>query len=244
MVNIQLPDNDWAYLWQKLHNERGCAILLAGRGIQLKKFDQIRTATIHGDAEGVSAGVHAILSEGIPPAQILDNSLIPAMSEVGDLFEKGKFYIPEMLVSERAMKAAMEIIRPHLIEADVRPLGKVVLGTVHGDMHDIGKNLVGVMLEGLGFEVVDIGVDIPTQTFLDAVKEHDPDIVGISALLSTTMPMMKNLVEGLKQQDIEVRAKVMVGGAPVTQAYADEIGADLYAPDAGAASRVAKEAMV
>jgi 5-methyltetrahydrofolate--homocysteine methyltransferase len=165
------------------------------------------------------------------------------MTEVGQLFEDGEFFVPEMLIAARAMQAGVAILKPKLIEQDIKPLGKIVIGTVKGDLHDIGKNLVGMMLEGVGFEVIDLGTDVTPEKFVEAVKEHDAGFVGMSALLTTTMPAMKAALDALKDSGIRDNVKVMVGGAPVTQNYADEIGADLYAPDGPSAARKVKEAV-
>jgi 5-methyltetrahydrofolate--homocysteine methyltransferase len=163
------------------------------------------------------------------------------MEEVGRRFERGEFYVPEMLISARAMKSSLALLRPHLIAANVEAIGKVVIGTVQGDLHDIGKNLVGMMLEGVGFEVVDLGADVSPEKYVDAVKEHQPDLVACSALLTTTMPRMDNIITSLREAGLRDRVKVMIGGAPVTGKYATDIGADGYAPDAASAASRAKE---
>ncbi|HDN84570.1 MAG TPA: cobalamin-binding protein, partial [Candidatus Aerophobetes bacterium] len=160
---------------------------------------------------------------------------------VGDKFKKNEFYVPEVLIAARAMKAGMEIIRPLLTKKGVKGAGKIILGTVRGDLHDIGKNLVGMMLEGAGFEIIDLGVDVPPEKFVEAAREKGADIIGLSALLTTTMPGMKDVIEAIKSSDLKGKLKVMIGGAPVTQDYADEIGADGYAPDAASAVDKAKQ---
>ena len=176
----------------------------------------------------------------MPAGEILQEGLIAAMGEVGRLFESGEFFVPEMLVAARAMQAALEILRPHLVAEDVQPLGKVVIGTVQGDMHDIGKNLVSMMLEGAGFEVIDLGVDVKQEQMIAAIQQHQPDLIGMSALLTTTMPQMKSTIEALGVAGLRDSVKVMVGGAPLTHEYAEDIGADGYAADASQAAELAK----
>jgi len=185
--------------------------------------------------------VTAALEAGVSAADILNNACIAAMREVGRLFEEGEKFVPEMLISARAMKAGVNLLKPHLTQEDISVVGKVVVGTVRGDLHDIGKNLVHMMLEGTGFEVVDLGTDVAPEKFVGAVQEHEPDIVGMSALLTTTMPAMKTTIEALSEAGLRDRVKVLIGGAPVTQGFADEIGADGFAPDASSATRKAKE---
>ena len=189
---------------------------------------------------GVAEGVQAALDAGIPPGTILNDGLISAMAEVGRLFEEGEYFVPEMLIAARAMKAGLEILQPHLVDAGVEPLGKVAIGTVKGDLHDIGKNLVAMMLEGAGFEIVDLGVDVDADAFVGAVKEDGVDLIAMSALLTTTMPSMAKAITALQEADLRGSVKVIVGGAPVTDAYAKEIGADGYAPDASQAATLAK----
>jgi len=204
-------------------------------------LDNLRQGVIDGNAPGVQDSVKQAIGGSLPPDKILNEGLISAMSEVGRLFENGEYFVPEMLIAARAMKAGLELLRPHLAAANVRAIGKVVIGTVQGDLHDIGKNLVGMMLEGSGFEVIDLGVDVSPQKFVDAVKEHKPNLVGCSALLTTTMPKMKATLEALKEAGLRDGVKVMVGGAPLTDKYANEIGADVYAPDASSAATRAKQ---
>jgi len=184
--------------------------------------------------------VEELLNQGVSAEEILSQALIPAMDEVGELFQKGEYFIPEMLVSARAMQKSMEVLRPKLQEAGVQAQGKVVLGTVKGDLHDIGKNLVKMMLEGAGFEVIDLGVDAGPEKFVQAVKEHQPQLVGMSALLTTTMLSMKDTIEALKQAGVREQLKIMVGGAPVRQEFAEEIGADFYGKDATEAKDYAR----
>jgi 5-methyltetrahydrofolate--homocysteine methyltransferase len=203
-------------------------------------LDTLYQSVIKGDATGVTGGVQQALEAGHHPATILNQAMIAAMAEVGRRFEAQEYFVPEMLIAARAMKAGMVILKPHLLEADIKPVGKVVLGTVKGDLHDIGKNLVGMMLEGAGFEVIDLGVDVPPEQFAEAIREHQPRFVGMSALLTTTMPGMRMTIEALSEAGLRDHLTVMVGGAPVTQQFADEIGADLYARDAPAAANRAR----
>ncbi|HUW09192.1 MAG TPA: corrinoid protein [Anaerolineae bacterium] len=200
-------------------------------------YDAVRD----GDATEAAAQVKAALEGGVPAADILHDGCIAAMAEVGELFEQGEMFVPEMLIAARAMQRAMALLKPHLTEEEAASEGKVVVGTVAGDLHDIGKNLVGMMMEGAGFEVVDLGTDISPAAFVDAVREHAPDIIGMSALLTTTMPSMTATMEALTEAGLRDQVKVLVGGAPVTQAFADKVGADGFAPDASSAARKAKE---
>jgi 5-methyltetrahydrofolate--homocysteine methyltransferase len=204
-------------------------------------LQEIHAKVIAGDANGVSEQVQAALDAGEKAGDILNQAMISAMQEVGQRFENGECFVPEMLIAARAMQTGLAILRPHLVAADIKPLGKVIVGTVKGDLHDIGKNLVSMMMEGAGFDVVDLGVDIEAAKFVEAVKEHQPDIVALSALLTTTMPSMQQTIDALSEAGIRSQVKVMVGGAPVSQAYADEIGADFFASNAAAAANVAKE---
>jgi 5-methyltetrahydrofolate--homocysteine methyltransferase len=206
-------------------------------------LDTIYEAVLDGDAKGAAAAVEAALAAGESPQTILNDACIPAMAEVGALFEEGEKFVPEMLISARAMAAAMTILRPLLVAAGVKNVGKVVLGTVHGDLHDIGKNLVGMMLEGAGFEVIDLGTDVPPQKFVDAVKEHQPDIVGMSALLTTTTKAMPATLSALAEAGVRDQVKVIIGGAPITDDFAKRIGADGFAADAGSAAREARALM-
>lgn len=203
-------------------------------------IQEIREAVIEGQAKVVVPKVEQALAEGIKPNIILNDGLISAMAEVGKLFEEGEFFVPEMLIAARAMSAALELLKPHLVAQGVEPVGKVAIGTVKGDLHDIGKSLVAMMLEGAGFEIVDLGVDVSPEQFVNAVKDG-ATIVAMSALLTTTMPNMKTTIDAFENAGLREQAVIMVGGAPVTQAYADEIGADGYSPDASAAVRKAKE---
>jgi len=202
---------------------------------------QIAEDIIQGKAPQVGQLVQQAVDEGEDVQKILNESLLAGMSVVGDRFKKNEFYIPEVLIAARAMKEGMQILRPLLAEKNIKGAGTVVLGTVRGDLHDIGKNLVGMMLEGAGFEVVDLGVDVAPEKFIQVAEERNVDIAGLSALLTTTMPAMKDVISSLNKSNLRGKVKVMIGGAPVTQDYADEIEADGYAPDAASAVDKAKE---
>lgn len=203
-------------------------------------FEEIRQLVINGRDKDVVPKVQQALDEGHEPNAILNDALISAMAEVGQLFEEGEFFVPEMLIAARAMSAALGLLKPHLVAQGVEPVAKVAIGTVKGDRHDIGKSLVAMMLEGAGFEIEDLGVDVAPEKFVEAAR-GGAQIVAMSALLTTTMPNMKTTIEALVAADVREKVVVMVGGAPVTQAYANEIGADGYAADASAAARRAKE---
>jgi len=202
-------------------------------------LEEISTNLQAGQAQKVKDLVQQALDEGVEVEKILNEGLLAGMSVVGEKFKKNEVYVPEVLIAARAMHWGMEVLQPLLVDAGVEPIGKVVLGTVKGDLHDIGKNLVGMMLRGAGFEVIDVGIDVPPEKFVEAAKENNARIVACSALLTTTMPQMKSVVEAVKAAGID--SKVMIGGAPVTQDYADEISADGYAPDAASAADLAKE---
>ena len=203
-------------------------------------MEKLRDAILTGDAKAAHALTQEALAEGIEPMALINESMIPAMDEVGRLFEAEEYFVPELLLSARAMKAAMELLRPLLAATGARPAGKVVIGTVRGDLHDIGKNLVAVLLEGGGFEVIDLGADVPPQKFIEAIQQSDANIVGLSALLTVTMPMMKTIIDALAEAGLRDKVKVMVGGAPVTQQFADRIGADGYGESAIAAVTLAR----
>lgn len=202
---------------------------------------EIAENIIQGKAPQVKELVQKGVDEGQDVAKILNEGLLGGMSVVGDKFKKDEFFIPEVLIAARAMKAGMEVIRPLLAEKDIKGAGTIVLGTARGDLHDIGKNLVGMMLEGAGFEVVDLGVDVSAEKCIETAKEKNADIIGVSALLTTTMPAMKEVIKALNNSKLKGKVKVMIGGAPVTQSYADEVGADGYAPNAASAVDKAKE---
>ncbi len=204
------------------------------------RLENIYKAVSSGDAATVKAEVKAALEEGVSAEEILHKACIPAMDEVGRQFEIGEKFVPEMLISARAMQGAVDILRPLLVEAGVETIGTVVLGTVAGDLHDIGKNLVGMMLEGAGFEIIDLGSNVSPEKFVEAIKTHRPAIVGMSALLTTTMPSISSTIEAIKAAGVREQVKVMVGGAPVNRDFANKVGADGFAPDAGSAARVAK----
>jgi 5-methyltetrahydrofolate--homocysteine methyltransferase len=201
---------------------------------------EIYTSVMEGEADAVKEKVQAALEAGIPASVILNEGMIAAMGEVGRLFEEGEYFVPEMLISARAMQAGLALLKPYLKEADVKSAGKVVIGTVKGDLHDIGKNLVAMMLEGAGFEIIDLGTDVAPEKFVAAAREHGAQIVALSALLTTTMPSMKNTIEALITAGLRAQVKVMIGGAPITQDYANQIGADGFSPDASRAVATAK----
>jgi corrinoid protein of di/trimethylamine methyltransferase len=197
--------------------------------------------TLVGNAPTVRELTETGLAEGMAPESMLYDALIPSLEEVGARFERGDYFVPEMLIAARAMQGALDILRPLLVETGVQQVGTFVMGTVKGDVHDIGKNLVNIMLEGAGFTVIDLGVNVPPEKFVEQVEEHKPEIVGFSAFLTTTMPMFKANINALQKAGLRDKVIVMVGGAPVTQEYADAVGADGYAADASTAVRKAKE---
>ena len=196
--------------------------------------------TLVGNAPAVLDLTNEGLATGLTPERMLFEALIPSLEEVGARFERGDFFVPEMLIAGKAMAGALDLLRPLLAETGAETVGKFVMGTVKGDVHDIGKNLVNIMLEGAGFEVIDLGVQVPPEKFIAAIEEHKPDIVGFSAFLTTTMPMFKANINALEKAGMRQSVIVMVGGAPVTQEYADAVGADGYAADASAAVKLAK----
>ena len=205
-----------------------------------QQLDAIYNAVLEGSAPGAQAGVKAALAAGVPAETILKEGLIAAMGEVGRLFEENEYFVPEMLVSARAMQSGLAILKPFLADGGASSAGKVIVGTVKGDLHDIGKNLVAMMLEGSGFEVIDLGTDVTPDKFVKAVQEHKAHVVGMSALLTTTMPSMSNTIKALQEAGVRDQVKVMIGGAPVTDTFAKQIGADGYSPDASSAVRLAK----
>lgn len=204
-------------------------------------LDRLYTAILEGDQKTSIAVTKEALAEGIDPVALIANQMVPAMDEVGRRFECEEYFVPELLLSARAMKGSMELLRPLLAEKGAEPVGRVAIGTVKGDLHDIGKNLVASMLEGGGFEVVDLGADVPAEKFIEAIQQKGVKIVALSALLTVTMPSMKNTIEALKQAGVREKVKVMVGGAPVTQQFASEIGADGYSDNASAAVHLARQ---
>jgi 5-methyltetrahydrofolate--homocysteine methyltransferase len=203
-------------------------------------LSKLRDAIIDGDDRLALQIVREALDEAVDPTALINRWMIPAMDEVGRRFEAQECFIPEILLAARAMKAAIEPLRPLLAASGVRPTGRVVLGTVKGDLHDIGKNMVGSMLEGAGFEVFDLGIDVPPEKFVDAIMCKNADILALSALLTTTMPEMKKTIDALLKADARNRVKVIIGGAPVTREYADQIGADGYGENASSAVSVAR----
>ncbi|MGO8674059.1 MAG: corrinoid protein [Capsulimonadaceae bacterium] len=207
----------------------------------MDEYQELYTAIVDGDAATAKALASRAVADNTHPQRLLDNYMIPAMDEVGRLFETGEIFVPELLISARAMKAALGILRPKLAATDAKLAATVVIGTVHGDLHDIGKNLVAAMLEGGGFEVVDLGVDVTAQRFIDAARERNARIICLSALLTTTMPSMRKTVEAVHEAGLDAAVKVMVGGAPITQGYADEIGADGFSDNASGAVRIARK---
>ena len=194
-----------------------------------------------GEADKTELLTQEALRQGVSPENILKEGLIAGMNMIGERFKKGELFVPEVLLAARAMQAGMNILKPRLIQTGIKPLGRIIIGTVKGDLHDIGKNLVAMMLEGAGFEIIDLGIDTAPERFIQEVKDKKPQILALSALLTTTLPMMKATIELLKAEGLEGTVKVLVGGAPLSQRYADEIGADGYAPDAVSAVAKARE---
>jgi 5-methyltetrahydrofolate--homocysteine methyltransferase len=196
---------------------------------------EMGTRLYAGDDEAVAQLVRSALDEGLSPREVLLGGLLKGMERVGVDFRDGVLFMPEVLLCARAMHAGMDVLKPLLAEAEIPSAGKVVLGTVVGDLHDIGKNLVGMMLEGGGFEIVDLGIDVQPKRFIEAIQEQEPDVVGLSALLTTTMDAMQDTINAIEEAGLRDKIKIIVGGAPISQAFADEIGADGYAPDAAMA---------
>jgi 5-methyltetrahydrofolate--homocysteine methyltransferase len=207
-------------------------------------LNDISEALQSGNAEKVVELINQALEENVVPKEILENGLIKGMGIIGEKFKKNEVYVPEVLIAARAMHAGMAVLKPRLAETGVKNLGKVTMGTVKGDLHDIGKNLVNMMLEGAGFEVIDLGVDVSAEKFVEAVREHQPNILGMSALLTTTMINMADVIKALENEGLRAKVKIMIGGAPITQNYAMQIGADSYAPDAASAADLAKSYVV
>ncbi len=200
---------------------------------------EIYESVLEGDANTTKEKVQVALDEGIAAPVILNEGMIAAMTEVGRLFEEGDYFVPEMLIAARAMQAGLSLLRPYLVAEDIKPIGVVALGTVKGDLHDIGKNLVAMMVEGAGFEINDLGTDVAPELFVNAIREG-ASVVGLSALLTTTMPMIEKTIQAIDESGLREQAKIMVGGAPVTAEFAKQIGADGYAPDASQAAKLAK----
>jgi 5-methyltetrahydrofolate--homocysteine methyltransferase len=203
-------------------------------------FERLSTAILEGNEERIPKLVQKGLDEGLGPKDILDNGLIVGMNEVGARFKRGDMFVPEVLMSAKAMQAGLEILRPHLIASGAKLMGTIVIGTVKGDLHDIGKNLVGMMCEGAGFEVIDLGFNVAPEKFVEAVKKYQPDIVGMSALLTTTMRAMGYTIKAIEEAGLRNEVKIMVGGAPVDAEFAERIGADGYGSNAPTASELAK----
>ncbi len=201
----------------------------------------LREAVLVGDGQAAVAATRKALDAGVRPLDIISEGVSPAMGEVGKLFEEGEYFVPELLIAAKTTKEVFQILRPLLAETGTKPTAHVVLGTVQGDLHDIGKNLVAAMLEGGGFEVIDLGVDVPPQKFVAAVQQHKPEIVGLSALLTTTLPAMKTAIEAMRSAGIGKEVKIMVGGAPVTRQYAQSIGADGYGENAASSVELARQ---
>ncbi len=203
-------------------------------------LQKLHDAVLNGDAKTAVAITREAIAENLDPLQLISGTMVPAMDEVGRLYEQEEYFVPELLLSARAMKGALELLRPLLAERGAKPAGTVAIGTVKGDLHDIGKNLVASLLEGGGFEVIDLGADVPPEKFIEAVREKGAEIVCLSALLTVTMPSMKTTIEALKEAGVRDKVKVLIGGAPVTQQYADDIGADGYGESASNAVALAR----
>ncbi len=208
----------------------------------MPELKELYDAVVSGDAKATHAITQQALADGVDPLVLVNEHMVPAMDEVGRRFETNEYFVPELLISARAMKAALELIRPLLIARGDKPVGRVAIGTVKGDLHDIGKNLVASLLEGGGFEVIDLGVNVTPEKFIETVNAKQANIVAMSALLTTTMPSMKTTIDALKQAGVRDKVKVLIGGAPITQKYADEIGADGYSENAVGAVALAKKA--
>ncbi|KLU60704.1 methionine synthase [Peptococcaceae bacterium CEB3] len=203
-----------------------------------KYFEEISQNVITAKQDKVKELTQQAIDDGVDPVEIINSGFIPGMNVVGIRFKAGDMFVPEVLMSARAMAAGMDLVKPLLLGREVPSRGKVVLGTVKGDLHDIGKNLVGMMLESAGYTVINLGVDVPATKFLQAVKDSKPDILGMSALLTTTMLGMKDVIELLKEEGVREQVKVIIGGAPISKEFADKIGADGYAPDAGSTTEL------
>lgn len=208
-----------------------------------ENISALYNAILEGDVAGTKNSIQSALDAGLEPGQILADGMIAAMKEVGKRFEEGEYYVPEMLIAARAMQAGMSLLKPYLVKDDVKSAGKVVIGTVKGDLHDIGKNLVALMLEGAGFEVKDLGVDVSPETFVETILSDGANIVALSALLTTTMLNMEVTIKAVQQAGLRDKVKIIIGGAPITQDYADQIGADGYSADAGRAVSMAQSLM-
>lgn len=203
-------------------------------------YERLSTAVLEGNSEQTPRLAQKALDQGLSPKEILDNGLVVGMNEVGARFKRGDMFVPEVLMSAEAMQAGLNVLRPHLISSGAKLIGKIVIGTVKGDLHDIGKNLVGMLCEGAGFEVIDLGFNIDPDKFVTAIKEHQPDIVGMSALLTTTMRAMGHTIKAIEEAGLRDQVKIMVGGAPVDNEFARRIGADGYGSNAPAGAELAK----
>jgi 5-methyltetrahydrofolate--homocysteine methyltransferase len=204
-------------------------------------YEQLYTAILEGQSDNTPGLVQKALDQGLGPKDILDNGMVVGMNEVGARFKAGDMFVPEVLMSAEAMQAGLKVLRPHLISSGAKLIGKIVIGTVKGDLHDIGKNLVGMLCEGAGFEVIDLGFNIEPEKFVEAIKQHQPQIVGLSALLTTTMRAMGHTIKALEEAGLRDKVKIMVGGAPVDAAFAKRIGADGYGSNAPAGADLAKK---
>jgi 5-methyltetrahydrofolate--homocysteine methyltransferase len=206
----------------------------------MSDFSSLAQIVINGDFGGVKSLTQKMIDEGVSPLEIINQGLMAGMNVVGVRFKAGDMYVPEVMMSAKAMSMGIELVKPLIADKDMPTAGKVLIGTVKGDLHDIGKKLVVMMMESAGFEIIDLGVDIDSATFVKAVKEHKPQVIGMSALLTTTMLSMKDTIEALKKEGLRDSVKVIIGGAPITQGFADQIGADGYAPDAAAATELCR----
>jgi 5-methyltetrahydrofolate--homocysteine methyltransferase len=204
-------------------------------------MEQLRSFIVKGKAKETAAEVQKLLDAGGDPEKLLKEAMIPAMDEVGDLFQKGEYFVPEMLVAARAMQHGLEVLKPRLVASGVKPIGRVLVGTVKGDLHDIGKNMVVMALEGAGFEVIDLGTDVAPAKFVEAIKQNQPQLVGMSALLTTTMLAMKDTIKAIEDAGLRKNVKIMIGGAPVRQEFCDEVKADFYGPDPTAGRNYARD---
>jgi len=206
-------------------------------------MEKLIEAVVAGKVQDTTDQVQQLLQGGAAPDAMMNEAMIPAMDVVGDLFQKGEVYLPDMLMAAKAMKAGLQILTPRMVQAEASSAGTAVVGTVRGDMHDIGKNLLSIALEGAGFKVVDLGIDVTPEAFVESLKEHQPEVLGLSALLTTTMIAMREVIEAVLEAGLRDTVKVMIGGAPVTREYAEEIGADFYGPDSTSGKDFARKAV-
>jgi len=209
----------------------------------MRDLHALYDAVLNGDSKNAKAITGEAIEEGIDPMILVTQHMVPAMAEVGRRFECNEFFVPELLIAARAMKASLELIRPLIANSGIQPAGKVAIGTVQGDLHDIGKNLVAAMLEGGGYEIVDLGVNVPPEKFISAVRDNKANLVAMSALLTTTMPSMKKTIDAIKEAGVRDRVKILIGGAPISQRYADEIGADGYCDSAAKVCKMAAQVL-